>query len=728
MAKLAGKTKGTVLAIEPVVTGAVVGTVMSLVSISFAILIFAGPLPSQIDRGIDLLLVGNLFFALCATAFGARSRVMWKIGTATAASLAAGVTHLAGVMAHFPAESIFATAVLLIVCSTTLTGLVLYFVGALRLGNAAKFVPYPVLGGFLAAIGSLLIIKGILLSAGVSTGGDSGLANLLASDMTWKWTPSFILGVVLAVASQRNRMRFALPLGAAFYALAFYAVVELVPGGLGWAGREGLLFATRLPAHGHPVFINVAALARQVNDYALIQTTPTILATPVLALLASMMSIASISASGERALDQNREMRCAGAANLIAGMMGSPPGFQAPSITNLALGVPGKPSRLTAIAAVMVSALFVVEGVALTRFLPTGLFALILVYVGGCMCYRWLWLAAHEMPGHDYALILVILGTTLAFGLVMAIVVGLIVAALLFVIAYSRVDVVRSETTGRVRRSVTERSEAADRLLTERGDETLIIELQGFLFFGAASRLLDRISANIVKADQRLNRIIIGFRRVHGMDISATVALARFARAAHESDVGIIFTDLLPHLARDFGRFSSLTDAEVLPTLDDALTQVEEQVLTGSRLPNEGPGEFTLLLARVQMQPAAGHFVGRCVCAGELLVREGAHADSLMYVESGRLSAYREVRGIRPQRVARFLPGAVLGEIGFLTGGARTASIRADVESKVVIITRAALECLTTQNPALAGEVHAFLSRLLAERLARTTALAYALV
>jgi len=572
----------------------------SLVAISFAMLIFSGPLSSQMSRGIGLALAGSLIFALWATLFGAGSGVMWRIGGATVAPLAASVTHLVAVMDGFPVRSVFATAVALIICSTMLTGLVLYVFGALRLGHAARFVPYPVLGGFLAAIGTLLIIKGIALGAGPPSGSESGLARLLTVEAAWKWVPPFVLGAVLAVLSQRSRVRLALPIGVIVYLLVFYAVIGFVPGGLGWAARSDLLFADRLPAHGGPLLTDIAALAHHVNGHALVGAIPTMLTVPAVALFACVMGIAGLSASAEPGLELNREMRRAGLANLVAGIVGSPPGYQSASTTYLASSLSGRPGRLTAVAAVIVIALFLAGGVVLVPMLPTGLFALILVYVGGCMSYRWLWQALRQMPHKDYAVILLMLGTTLRFGFVTAILVGLILAALLFVVAYSRIDVVRSETTGRVRRSATERSEAAERLLASRGDQTLIIELQGFLFFGTASRLSDRLSARIIETDQRARWVIIGFRRVHGVDVSAAFMLARIVRAASESGVGIIFTGISDRLAGELGRSDVLVHAEMLLTLDDGLTRAEEQILARSRFRDEGPGGFAAMLSQAQ--------------------------------------------------------------------------------------------------------------------------------
>ena len=74
-------------------------------------------------------------------------------------------------------------------------------------------------------------------------------------------------------------------------------------------------------------------------------------------------------------------------------------------------------------------------------------------------------------------------------------------------------------------------------------------------------------------------------------------------------------------------------------------------------------------------------------------------------------------------RVATFLPGAVVGEIGLYAGTPRTATVVADVESVVRKVTRDSLERLSEADPALARDFHAMVAGLLARRLTRTTAL-----
>jgi CRP-like cAMP-binding protein len=74
-------------------------------------------------------------------------------------------------------------------------------------------------------------------------------------------------------------------------------------------------------------------------------------------------------------------------------------------------------------------------------------------------------------------------------------------------------------------------------------------------------------------------------------------------------------------------------------------------------------------------------------------------------------------------RVATFLPGAVVGEIGLYAGSLRTATEVAEVDSVIRKVTRQSLDRLSVEDPAQARDFHAMVAGLLARRLTRTTAL-----
>ena len=63
-------------------------------------------------------------------------------------------------------ETIGVTVLAAIATSTLLVGLVLFFLGAYKLGNIVRFTPYPVIGGFLAGSGWLLLIGSFRVVSG----------------------------------------------------------------------------------------------------------------------------------------------------------------------------------------------------------------------------------------------------------------------------------------------------------------------------------------------------------------------------------------------------------------------------------------------------------------------------------------------------------------------------------------------------------------------------------
>lgn len=77
--------------------------------------------------------------------------------------------------------------------------------------------------------------------------------------------------------------------------------------------------------------------------------------------------------------------------------------------------------------------------------------------------------------------------------------------------------------------------------------------------------------------------------------------------------------------------------------------------------------------------------------------------------------------------MASFLPGAIVGEIGFYAGSARTATVRAVTDCTICLIEQNQISALAAANPTDVAEFHRALAALLARRLSRTTALVIAI-
>ncbi|MBI1416212.1 MAG: cyclic nucleotide-binding domain-containing protein [Limimaricola sp.] len=703
--------------------GLIAGLVMALSALSFSALIFSGPLAPFRGEANGLVLYGALAFALLGAVFARHGGAMWQSQSVAAVALAAGAQALAARMPEAAPAPLFATVLALVVVSTLSSGLLLLAFGGCRLGNLARFIPHPVLGGFLAATAALLILKGIVLAAGPA-GASAAPSDLLKLDAVRGWSGPFALAVIAAWFSASRRFRMALPVALALYGgLAALGHAQAIPP----AGSGGPTGAAV------PAALRLATLPGLVDADALLGAAPVVATVALLVLFAAILNIAGLEAGSDQAagINLDRELRRAGFANVVAGLVGGLPGFHSPSLSHLVGGIVERPGRLAGLGAAGSVALVLLAGNGLISLLPRGIFGLILIYVGAGMAHRWLWQSLRRWPARDCATILLILAATLAFGFVTAIGVGFVLAMLQFVIAYARVDVLRSAFTGRERPSSTERPPAVRRLLAAHGAETLIFELQGYLFFGSTQRLSERLSAQIAAADPRPRWIVLCLRRVTGMDISTALMLARAARAARRIGADLVFTDLSPAIARELRRATALETARLFDTLDDALVWLEEQRLADASPGDHAAGAFATILDQAQQLPGGPVFATRRIAAGSVVLTEGEPAESMLYLAEGQMTATRaadaNAESGRSFRVARFLPGTIIGEIGFLTNGLRTATITADTDGEVVVITRPALDQLMRIAPDLGQALQAALLTLLAERLQRTTALAQAL-
>ncbi len=114
-------------------------------------------------------------------------------------------------------------------------------------------------------------------------------------------------------------------------------------------------------------------------------------------------------------------------------------------------------------------------------------------------------------------------------------------------------------------------------------------------------------------------------------------------------------------------------------------------------------------------EAVAARFACESIASGDYLFRQGAAANTICIVVSGRFGVF--VNGCERQ-VAEIGPGQPVGEIAFFSGGKRTASVRAQRDSVVMRLSSSDFEDLAAKTPSLYPAV----VRTLADRLAETTA------
>jgi len=705
------------------VVGLVVGVMEIVIAASFAALVFPGALAVHLPRamGVTLLAVAILMIVVAL-----RSSVPGTIASVQDSSAAILGVAAAGIAARSaPAsESTFLTIVLAIALGSLAIGAVFLFLGSFRLGNLIRFVPYPVIGGFLAGTGWLIFTGGM----GVATGDPftlEGLGRYAQPAVLAKWAPALAFGVLILLLLRVWGHSMILPLSLLGAVALFYVALPLVGSSIAEAERTGWLMG---PFPDIALFRPLVAESIVRGDWGVVATQAGTIATlVVVAVIALLLNASGIEVTSGRDADFNRELRAAGEGNTLVAAVGGIPGFQALSLTALAVRS-GAASRLTGVVAGTVCGLALFVGAPALGLFPRPVLGGLLLFLGLAFLVEWLVDTRHRLPVAEYAIIVAILVVVAAFGFLEGVALGLVLAVVLFVVSYSQVSAVKHDFTARSTRSNVERASEHEEILRSRGEEIEVLELQGYLFFGTASRLVDRVRRRVDDPElPPLRFLILDLRRVEGMDSSAVLGFEKMRRTLAPAGVRLVLTSL-PDRVRQLlssGDILSGPELTVLADLDRGLQWCEELLLADAGVEGDrtrvSPGELLLEDAGATQAGRLSAYLERIeVDVGEVVIRQGDTSADLFFLESGRLAAVLERDDGSVMRLRSMAPGTVVGEITAYLGTPRSATIVAEARSVLHRLDRDALTTMEREDPDLATALHRRLARMLAQRLADT--------
>ena len=106
--------------------------------------------------------------------------------------------------------------------------------------------------------------------------------------------------------------------------------------------------------------------------------------------------------------------------------------------------------------------------------------------------------------------------------------------------------------------------------------------------------------------------------------------------------------------------------------------------------------------------------------AGTTIIRQGEAADTgfMVLVLNGEITVETLMASrVNPATVTVLGPGSLIGEMALVDGGARSASCTASSDVRCAVLTRSALETLTTEQPVIAAKLMTAVAQRLAERL-----------
>lgn len=684
-----------------VATGLILALVNVVLSVALVSLIFRDELAGFISTGIGLGLVGSGVIGL-ALALGSSFRGMYAgVQDASAAIIGLSAASIAGVLSGV---AVLDTVVAMVLVTSVAAGLIFLAMGYLGLGEVARFVPFPVIGGLLAGTGYLILAGSIaILGAG-------SFPEIVTTEATGLFWPGLALGVLFFVASRRSWSSRAYLLLLMAAITGFHVITPLMEIASIDALDRGWLLG---PFPDGTLWPGTIFDSLPKADWSLIAGEAAGLATILLIVpITLLLYISALEIEIKTDIDTNRELRATGWANLAAGMVGAPPGYMYLGDTLITFRMVGMRRGAAVVASLALLAVVAFAGFIL-EFLPQFVVGGMLLFVGAEFLYEWLWASRRSMTKPDYALMLGILVVIATIGFLPGVAVGLIAAIALFVVRYSRIDVVKHSLTGREYQSNIERGMDEAEYLLEMGEATLILELQGFIFFGTASRILSRIRSHLETVDG-LRFIVCDFRRVSGVDSSAMAIFERVALLVQEREIALILTGMEPVQRAQFGElvtFYSIA-VHVKEDLDHGMAWCEDRLLQASGL-GGGPGAA---LPKDLEEALAPYLVRRSIPSGELMMRQGQPTPGILLISSGRATVQLEEADGQRVRLRTLLGGTVLGEISLYRDEPCTATVVAETDCQVLHLTPERFQELCRRDPAVAAELHQFVARTLAGR------------
>jgi SulP family sulfate permease len=521
-----------------VIAGLVVGIVALPLAIAFAIA--SGVKPEQ---GLYTAVIAGLVVSVLG---GSRVQIAGPTG--------AFIVIVYGIVQKYGYDGL--------AIATLMAGVILIIMGVARLGTLLKFIPYPLTVGFTSGIALIIFTSQIKDFFGFH------IANLPANFFE-QWVvyaanvrtvdPHDLLvglgSLLIIIFWPKVSHRIPGPLVALLAATAVVQIFDIPVATIG--SRFGSVPSSLpMPRIPHVTWHTVTSLISPAITIALLGS--------IESLLSAVVADGMIRSRHR----SNMELVAQGAANILSPMFGGIPatGAIARTATNVKNGGRSPVAGIVHALTLFLIMLFFGRWAAL---IPFPALAAILVVVAYNMSEWRSFMKILRSPKSDIAVMLVTFGLTVVFDLTVAIEVGIVLAALLFMRNMSEVSQVSAITRDLREDREEEESDVAKPAIP---DGVEVFELYGTLFFGAVDQFTE--SMRFIETKPRV--LILETQNLLAIDASGLRALDELVHELSHQKTGFIISGIhkQPLFAMQrAGLLDRIGEDNVCGTLDEALSR-----------------------------------------------------------------------------------------------------------------------------------------------------------
>lgn len=429
----------------------------------------------------------------------------------------------------------YEVAIPLIIATFLLAGAIEALMGVFRLGTYIKYIPYPVVSGFMSGIGVIIVITQIFPFFGIHAPSGGPMGTIRAIHEIPELLNIFSIGVAVAtilIIYYFPKITKKVP--SALIALIFLSIIAF------FALPEGSLL--RINSRGEiPTGLPQLQLGfiEIFQDYqhmiVIFEYAFTLAALGAIDSLLTSVVADNMTKTRHRS---NQELIGQGIGNMGAALIGGLPGAGATMRTVININTGGKTKLSGVVAGVFLLAVLLGMGM-FVGHIPNAVLAGILITVGiGIIDWKGI-RHIKQVPKTEVFVMFTVLFLTVFVDLLIAVAIGFVLSALLFMKNIS--DVIEDKTYSAPIKNFSKEIPWFDEAKVDKkiSDNIFIKHLDGPLFFGFARRFQE-----MVKAIPDIKLVVIRMERVPYVDQSGAYAMEDAIKDLNDIDIEVVFSGL----------------------------------------------------------------------------------------------------------------------------------------------------------------------------------------
>ena len=628
------------------------------------------------------------------------------------------------VLAKNPSQELMIEIILAAVAVASIfTGIIFYALGHWKLGRIVRFIPFPVIGGFLAGSGLLITLSGLsilsnhkisilhleaLLESFNRVGGPLLLTGIVITILLLKIPPLF-----------KSKLIFPFILLASAVLLNLIFIWQQIP--IQELQRDGWLLTPKGGESGSSaiyLWFDIPAKAWLF----ILENALTFLAITIVSIVAFLLNLSGLEVASNSEFDFNKELKVVGIANIVGGTLGG--GVNFPALSASLLGKQMKiHSRWIGYISYSLIFIFLIVGPVVLEYVPKPILGALLLGMGFSLLDEWLIQGFKKFSRIDYLIILSITLIMSLIGYLSGVAVGLMLCLTFFVWNYSQLKIISLELNDVDFRSNVDRTKSIVDLLDKHGHQIKYLKIEGFLFFGSVYSIYERIQ---LLKKSGVKTFILDMSKVKAIDSSALSVINKIDLFCKENSCEILISRLKSSLKDQITQKNATPLNFQFFSDRDLCIESAENILIGRYL--ESPQEKTELDWEGIVKPSESEgsieqfksfFTKKTCSKGDYLIRQGDDGDELFIIGEGKFDVFILINDDESSsmRMRSMTTGSIFGEAVLYSNIHRIASVRAEEASVVFALSKARLTDMENEFPYLANQLHRKIVGIMSQRL-----------